>query len=76
MTQLFSGPALTGQAVRGNLIVGRLIEILNGGDKTMLKPTFKQTEEEKQKERLNYREYVNTEAIKALVRLNGLFQMG
>ena len=42
----------------------------------MLKPIFRQTEEEKQKERLNYREYVNTEAIKALVRLNGLFQMG
>lgn len=40
----------------------------------MIRPAFKQTEDEKQRELLNYREYVNTEAIKALVRLNRLFQ--
>lgn len=52
--------------MRVNLIVRRLIKILKAVK--AMKQTYIKTQEEKDKEARDYREYVNAEALKILVK--------
>lgn len=39
-----------------------------------MKTAFKKTEEEIKREKAEYREFINNEAVKAIVRMSGIFQ--
>jgi len=39
-----------------------------------MKTGFRKTEEEARKEQAEYREFINNEAVKAIVRMSGIFQ--